>query len=132
MFPPIFRVLKASDDVRAIVGDRIYRHGTAPQPTGQEASVTRPAYITWFVVGPDPQHQLDGRPGADRVPIQIDCWSPADREVVALAKAVRDAIERENQCWTGMPIDGRDRDTNRYRIALQFDWWLLRGAADSI
>lgn len=131
MFPPIFRALRAADDVRAIVADRIYRHGAAPQLSAEDATRTRPAYITWFAVGADPQQELSARPGADRFAVQIDCWSPTDREVVALAKAVRAAIERERQCWTGMPIDGRDRATNMFRVSLEFDWWLLRSAADS-
>lgn len=121
MLPPVFQALKASAAVKAIVGQnppRIYRHDEAPQEA-------QPPYITWFVIDTQPQNNLSGLPPADLMPVQVDCWHPTDAGIVLLAQAVRDAIEPLAH-MTGMPINGRDRETKLYRIALQFDWWLNR------
>jgi hypothetical protein len=121
MLPPIFQTLKASADVKNIVGQnppRIYRHGIAPQDT------TKP-YCTWFIVFGDPENQLSGTPPSDRVTVQLDCWHQTDAGVEALAIAVRDAIEPYAH-MTGIVVNERESETKLYRIALQFDWHLSR------
>lgn len=118
MLPPVFQLLKASDDVKAIVGQnppRIYRHDDAPQ------DVQRP-YVSWFVIDAQPENNLSDPPPTDRMPVQVDCWHPTEAGIERLAKAVRDAIEPSAH-MTGMPVNGRDRETKLYRIALQFDFW---------
>ena len=121
MIPPVFQTLKASSQVKAIVGTnppRIYRHQSAPQDT------SRP-YITWAVIATVPENNLSDLPPADRMPLQIDCWHQTDTGVEALAEAVRDAIEPFAH-MTGLVVDLREPETKLFRMSLQFDWWLMR------
>jgi hypothetical protein len=118
MLPPITATLSAAPAVAALVADRIYRHGAAPQ------AVAAP-YITWFMVDAVPENNLSDAPGVDRCPVQIDCWHTTDAGVVALATAARNAIEPHAHI-TGVPVNLREPETKLYRIGLQLDWWLLR------
>lgn len=122
MFPSVFDLLYADAAVAALVGTRIYRHGSAPQ------DVAAP-YITWFVVYGAPENHLDGTPPADNWTIQIDCWSnntgTGAVQVETLARAVRTAIEPHHYI-EGVVVNERDRETMRYRIGLQCGWWDMR------
>lgn len=121
MFPPVFVTLKASQEVKNIVGTnrpRIYRHGVAPQDTA------RP-YITWSVLSGVPENNLSDLPPVDHVAVQIDCWHQTDAGIEALAMAVRDAVEPVAH-MTSTAIDLRETETKLYRISIQFDWWLGR------
>lgn len=121
MFPPVFRTLHDNTAVEALVGDRIYRHGDAPQ------GVASP-YVTWFLVNVLPENHLSGTPPVDAVTVQMDCWHTTDKGVEELAVACRDAIEPLAHV-TSIPLDNRDIEaTKLYRVALQFDWWLSRSA----
>lgn len=125
MLPPVFVMLKASPEVKNIVGTnppRIYRHGSAPQDTA------RP-YITWFVVAGTPENHLSGLPPVDQMLVQVDCWHQTDAGVEALAGAVRDAIEPHAH-MVGMPVDVQEPETKLYRIALEFSFWLDRPELD--
>lgn len=123
MLPPIYRVLKDSSAVAAIVQTRIYRHGDAPQ------NLERP-YVTWFLVSGTPENQLSGLPGHDRCSVQVDAWHPGDSGVQDLAEAVRDALEPVAH-MTGVVINERERETRLYRIGMQFDYWLERAEPSS-
>lgn len=118
MLPPIYTTLRASSAVLALVANRIYRHGYAPQ------GVAKP-YVTWFLVSGNPENTLSETPAVDRCTVQIDCWSESDTEVEVLAKAVRDAVEPSAHI-TAFPVDDRETATELYRIAIQLDWWLSR------
>jgi hypothetical protein len=122
MLPPIYTTLRASSDVVAIVGNRIYRHGSAPQDV--VSAVPKVAYVTWFGMI-DPENNLSGLPPMDRVVVQVDCWHPTDAGVVTLATEVRDAIEPHAH-MTGGPNDSKEPETGLYRMTLQFDWLLSR------
>jgi len=126
MLPPIFTTLKASTDVKNIVGQnppRIYRHGSAPErPDNLPLS---DAYITWFVVTDTPENNLSSLPPTDRVNVQIDCWHQTDAGIVLLATAVRDAMEPVAH-MTGVPVDTKEIETKLYHMALTFDYWLDR------
>nr|AMP48225.1 protein of unknown function (DUF3168) [uncultured bacterium] len=115
MLPPIYTWLKASNAVKAIIGNtpRAYRPGDAPQ------DVTQP-YVTWALVAGVPDNQLSSTPPSDRYTVQVDCWHTTDKGVEDLAKAVRNAIE-PNAHLTAIPVNNRDPETKLYRIALQFD-----------
>lgn len=120
MLPPVHETLAASA-ATALLGSppRVWRHGEAP--AGQE---TRD-YVTWTLAGGSPVNNLSELPPADGLSVQVDCWSATDAGVVALATVVRDAIEPVAH-MTSVLADGRDADTRRFRIALQFEWWLAR------
>lgn len=128
MLPPVWNVLRASPDVVDLVGLRIWRGGTAPQDKAREAVDQGLAYLTWFMVTDTPANTLSERPKGDITVIQIDCWCggrDGEEKVETLAKAVRDAIE-PHAYMTGAPVDGREPATRLWRMALQFDWILIR------
>ncbi len=118
MLPPVYRTLVAAPAVVAIVDRRIYRHNAAPQ------DVRRP-YVTWFLINAVPENHLSGTPPVDRMSFQVDCWHPTDAGAEELATAVRDALEPFAH-MTGQPIDGRERETKLWRMALEFDWFFDR------
>lgn len=125
MLPAVFPLLSASSAVKALVGSspvRVYRHGDAPQ------DVVAP-YITWFVVNGTPENCLSDLPPVDHYDVQIDCWSDntgtGSSAVETLAQAVRDAIEPS--CYmTAVIADGKDFETQRYRIGMSFSFFTKR------
>lgn len=121
MLPPVFTTLKASNDVKNIVGTnppRIYRHGQAPQ------DVTKP-YITWHLVSDIPENHLSGTPPTDRATVQVDCWHTTDAGVESLAIAARDAVEPYAH-MTGIVVNERETETKLFRLSMQFDWYVDR------
>lgn len=118
MFPEIYERLTAVPEVTAILGDRIYGHGGAPQSPGVP-------YAVWSIVNDDPSVNLSSAPGSDRFTVNIDLYSKTDDGIAQLTGAVRDAIETFSTV-TGMPLDGREPETGLYRVALQFDYWFMR------
>lgn len=121
MLPPIFATLKASQEVKNIVGTnppRIYRHDSAPQ------DASRP-YVTWFLVSGVPENNLSELPPVDRIAVEIDCWHQTDAGIDLLASAVRDAIEPYAH-MTAVVVNLREPETKLFRIGMQFDWWLDR------
>jgi hypothetical protein len=120
MLPPIFNILKADPEVTALIGNppRAYAHAAAPQQP------VKP-YVTWTVVGGDPQNNLSDLPDSDRVAFQVDVWHTDGAGVDPLATAVRDALEPYAH-MTSILIDEREPATNLFRMAMQFDYWLMR------
>ncbi|WP_454674842.1 DUF3168 domain-containing protein [Achromobacter pestifer] len=119
MFPDVYRML-LTPQILALLGNppRIYDSGAAPQ------GVATP-YLTWFVVVGDPHDHLSGPPESDADTVQLDCYAgpdgPAKKQVSALARAVRDALD-EAFITNRLVIDNREPDTGLYRIALQADF----------
>lgn len=123
MLPPVYNLLRASAPLVALVGDRIYRHGSAPQ------GVKHP-YLTWFQVNGTPENTLSERPGMDRSTVQIDAWcggATGDKQCETVAEAVRDALE-DYAHMTSVPIDQREQATGLWRIAEEFDFFVGRSA----
>ncbi len=121
MLPPIYNLLQADPTVVGMVGNRVFRHGTAPK------GVSSP-YLTWFQVAGTPENTLSERPAVDRSTVQLDVWVDGpngDRRAEEIAEAVRDALEPYAH-QTSTPIDQRDPETRLWRIALEFDFWLSR------
>lgn len=120
MFPPVFETLKADPAVAAILGvvPKVYAHGAAPQGTV-------PPYVTWTVVGDEPQNNLSSAPDSDRASFQVDCYAMDGTAVGNLATAVRNALEKVCH-MTGIVIDERETATKYFRLAMQFDYWLNR------
>lgn len=118
MLPPIYAILTSAAPVTAIVAQRIFPHGEAPQ------GILEP-YVTWFVVSAPPEIVLDGTPPHDAFTIQVDCWHQDSAGLLSLASSVRSALEA--QCnVTNMILNQRDAETRLYRIALQLDYFLNR------
>lgn len=118
MLPPIYSTLTAASAVTAIVGDRIYPHGEAPQ------GALHP-YVTWQTISGVPQITLSDAPDIDQISIQIDCWHRSSTGIVQLASAVRQAIEVQAHV-TNAVMSGREPDTRLYRAMIELDYWLDR------
>lgn len=117
MLPNITTMLK-TEEITAIVGKRVYRHGNAPQDSDKP-------YITWQAYSVVPENNLSDKPPIDRISLQIDCWHLTDSGIEQLATLVRNAME-DHAHMTGVPIDERDNETKLFRMAMQFDVWLDR------
>jgi hypothetical protein len=113
MLPLVYSVIAAGTGVSALVGTRIYRHGTAPQ------DVTAP-YVTWSAPGGFAENAFDGA-SADVWRVNVDCWSDGDAQIETLAEAVRTAMEPYAHL-SSYYADERDFETRRYRIGMSFDW----------
>lgn len=118
MIPPVYPVLSTFGAVTSIVSTRIYPHGTAPQ------GVAAP-YVTYSVVVGTPVNVMSETPGIDSWVVQINCWSDTTAQLVALATAVRDAMEQLH-ALRSVVDEGRDPDTGRLRYAMQFDMLVKR------
>jgi hypothetical protein len=84
----LFALLNANAGVTALVGAgaaaRIY-------PVLAPTDVARP-FVTWQRIASEPSDYA-GRPGGERISVQLDCWADTFDDVKALADAVRIAIE---------------------------------------
>jgi hypothetical protein len=118
MLPNLYQVLSNNVAVKAIIGNRVYRHGNAPQLGAKP-------YVVWELANDTPENTLSETPNVDALSIQVDCYHPTDAGIVELATAVRDALEPLAH-MTGIPINQREDETKLYRITLEFDWWLYR------
>lgn len=122
MLPLVYRIITEDSSALAIVGQRVYRHGAAPQ------KVTAP-YVTWSVVSGEPENDMSGSPRTDRFEVQVDCWSDndgsGDAGVEALATAVRAALETAGH-MTRYSANDRDFDTQRFRISMDFTLFVHR------
>lgn len=120
MLPKIYMALMNDAAVVALIGNRAYRHGRAPQ------NVSYP-YVTWNIPGGDatlPFTQTD----ADQFRVQVDCWSNTDsgaNGVENLAKTVRTALESYAHL-VAYTNDERDPETQAFRFGFAFDWWYPR------
>lgn len=124
MLPRVYDMLAASSAVQAVVQNRIWRHSDAPKAGANQSRGGVP-YLTWFLVNGTPENTLSELPSADRMTVQVDCYAASDAQCEQVANSVRDAIEPYGHC-TAQPIDLRDAATGLWRMALQFDIFVIR------
>ena len=89
MIAPLFSVCASSPAVRALIGDspvRLY-------PFGQQDDNVIYPYVVWQNVSGAPENYLGQHPDADTWALQVDAWADTPDEVIAVATALRDAIE---------------------------------------
>lgn len=118
MLPPVYATLHDNAAVAALVADRIYAHGDAPQ------TVAKP-YVTWQLIAGTPLLNLSDTPPADQMSVQVDCWHTTAAGIEAVAEAVRNALEAVTHI-TSVNVNLREPATKLYRIGMQADWWLTR------
>ena len=87
MYPPIFEVCKADNNVLSNLGNlpRIYPFGEATDPALP--------YVVWQSVGGAPENYVNNVPDIDSWSLQIDVYGSTAAEARDAAKAIRDAIE---------------------------------------
>lgn len=122
MLPNVYPLVNVPA-VRAIAPDgasnvRVYPFGEGPQ------SITYP-YATFQSISGVPANQLSGRPQVDQVRVQFDAYGQTGAQARSLAAAIRDAIEPSGHLVLFFD-QGRDPDTNAFRITASFDLWAAR------
>lgn len=121
MIAPIFAVCSASPAVNNLIGGdilRLYPFGV------QDDNVTYP-YAVWQNISGEPENYLAQRPDADFYTLQVDAYADSPDEVIAVAAALRDAIEPHAFItrWGNQEIDS---ETKRYRYSFDVDWIVRR------
>lgn len=122
MFPPIYAVVSDDPTCQALLG---VPPGTRIYPFGEADEGTPYPYVVWQVIGGSPENYLGNRPDVDNLALQVDVYGATSGAATAVAKAVRNAIERRAQItrWGPQP---RDVETKSYRISFDVDWWVKR------
>lgn len=121
MIAPVFSVCAASPAVTALLGTdplRLYPFGL------QDDAVVYP-YVVWQNVSGSPENYLAQRPDVDSFTLQVDAYADTVDEVIAVAAALRDAIEPQ-ALITRWGDQTRDNDTRRYRYSFDVEWLVLR------
>lgn len=113
MMPLIYPLLRSNAALLALVSNRIYRHGSAPQ------DVAKP-YIAWFLVSNRPEDQISGTPFADFDTVQIDCYSTDDTQVETMVYAVRDTLDAAGHA-NRLIRDMRETDTELFVVTIEAD-----------
>jgi hypothetical protein len=121
MLPPVFQTLKASNEIKAIVGTNPPQIWKGMLPQRQQTTPQRP-YITWILVGGFPELNLSDPPPADRQSVQVDCWHLSEAGAEALGELVRDTLEAvthvtQYDFWPQEPV------TLLHRVSITADFW---------
>lgn len=121
MIAPIFSVCSASPPVVALLGGDILRI----YPFGQQDDNVVYPYVVWQNVTGSPENYLAQRPDADSFTLQVDVYADTPDQAIAVAAAVRDAIEPHAYItrWGGQE---KDSTTKRYRYSFDVDWIVKR------
>ncbi len=121
MIAPIFAVCAASQAVKDLLGTnpvRLYPFGM------QDDNIVYP-YAVWQNIDGSPENYLNQRPDADRYSLQVDVYGDTDIDVIAVSRALRDAIEG-NAHITRWGEQTRDPETGKYRYSFDIDWIVQR------
>lgn len=118
MKPPIFPICAASPTVTALLGSnptRLYPFGEAPRKR-------QTPYAVWQIIGGAPENHLTDAPDVDRYSVQVDVYATTGSDAVAVAEALRDAIEPHAQI-TRYGGHETDTDTQHKRISFDVSWY---------
>lgn len=122
MIPPVFEVLSASAMVKAHLGTppsmRLYPFGEATQNT------LKP-YVTWHLISGIPANYLGQLPDMDDFRVQIDVWALTQASAIAVAQAIRDAVEPHAHIVNAGNTT-RDTETKNYRYMIDAEFFTER------
>lgn len=121
MIAPVFAVCFKSEEAKALLGAsplRLY-------PFGMQDDIIVYPYAVWQNISGEPENYLAQRPDADSFTVQIDAYADTPDEVIAVAAALRNAIEPHAHIvrWGSQ---SRDSETKRYRYSFDVDWIVPR------
>ncbi|MCK2183506.1 tail completion protein gp17 [Halomonas getboli] len=122
MTPPIFPTCVASAPVTALLGTnptRLYPFDDAPQ------GVASPYAVWQMIPGGSPANNLADRPDMDAFSLQVDVYAASSTDVIAVAAALRDAIEPVATI-TRWGAQDTDPDTKHKHIGFDVDWYVPR------
>ena len=124
MTAPIFKLLNASDEVKAFLKSgnklRAYEFGLAPD-------APQKPYLVWQDISGIPQNHLDCQANTDHITIQIDIYTLEPLQLRNIREAVRKALELDNSC-TVTDLRGNEREpiTKLYRTGFDSNWFVDR------
>ena len=124
MTAPIFKLLNASDEVKAFLKSdnklRAYEFGLAPD-------APQKPYLVWQDISGTPQNHLDCPANTDHITIQIDIYTLEPLQLRTIREAVRKALELDNAC-TVTDLRGNEREpiTKLYRTGFDSNWFVDR------
>lgn len=121
MIAPIFSVCAASQAVKELLGTnpvRLYPFGM------QDDNIVYP-YAVWQNIGGSPENYLNQRPDADHYSLQVDVYGDTAVDVIAVARALRDAIEGKAYI-SRWGEQSRNDSTMKYRYSFDVDWITTR------
>ena len=124
MTVPIFKLLNASDEVKAFLKSgnvlRVYEFGLAPD-------APQKPYLVWQDISGIPQNHLDCPANTDHITIQIDIYTLEPLQLRNIREAVRKALELDNAC-TVTDLRGNEREpiTKLYRTGFDSNWFVDR------
>lgn len=121
MIAPIFPVCSASAEVNSLIGGESLRL----YPFGQQDDAVIYPYAVWQNISGLPENYLGQRPDADSFTLQVDVYADTPDEAIAVAAALRDAIE-PHAYVTRWGDQTRDNETKRYRYSFDVDWIVPR------
>lgn len=121
MIAPVFSVCSADLKVKELLGDdpvRLY-------PFGMHDDDLVYPYAVWQNIDGEPENYLKQNPDIDRYSIQVDVYGDTDDDAIAVARALRDAIQSKANI-TRWNAQGRDPSTLKYRYSFDVDWLVNR------
>ncbi len=121
LFPPIYALLAADPTCQALLG------GTAPRvyPAGDAPETVAAPYVTWQIISSVAENVLDTTPPIDNMRVQVNCWGTEHADAENAALAVRNVLE-QSCSLIGLQRHGRDWETRKWHIAMDFSYWLPR------
>jgi hypothetical protein len=120
MLPPVFQTLKASTDIKAIVGTNPPRIWRGMVPQRHQTSPQQP-YITWLLISGVPELNLSDTP-IDRQSVQVDCWHTNEAGADSLGTLVRDTLEVVTHV-TQYEFFPEEPETKLHRVSITADFW---------
>lgn len=121
MIAPVFAVCSTDPKVKELLG----AHPVRLYPFGMLDDVLVYPYAVWQSVGGEPENYLSQNPDIDRYSIQVDVYGDTDEDALAVARALRDVIQRKAYI-TRWDAQGRDTVTLKYRYSFDVDWLVNR------
>lgn len=121
MIAPVFAVCSADLKVKELLGDdpvRLY-------PFGMHDDDLVYPYAVWQNIDGEPENYLKQNPDIDRYSIQVDVYGDTDKDAIAVARALSDAIQSKAYI-TRWNAQGRDPSTLKYRYSFDVDWLVNR------
>jgi len=111
----LYSRLAADSDVASIVGTRIYPYNKLP-------NIQLPALV-YQRVSTIPVRGLNGPHDLESVRMQITAWGDTYLQTVALASAVKDALDGTEQTTFENQVDRFDTEVKRNYCVLDFIVW---------
>lgn len=125
MDAPVYTTLNAAPAVVALLKADAAGSQLRVYPAGEVPQGTIKVYLTYSLISGQPENHLNQVPQIDDFSDQIDIYGITEADVIAVGKAVRNAIEPVAHIisWLGI---SREPDTKLYRLSCEVEWFVDR------